>query len=967
MIKIIIDNLLYMGIAAAVISLLMFIIGTLTLGRFHARWHLAGWMIAMFTLLIPVYALFGMIQLSPAAIIPQAQAEKYYTEYSEFMGRSITDILNPGTDSRTDPEDLSSQMQMDSPFVQPNMTFVPSYAKTTAAVNSHMANPTAKPPFLAYAAPAASLPPVRNVLFAVWVAVAFLIGTLKLFAYFSFKRRILKNSTPANSRWDSALPAESLLKIQIREAHIPSPVVFGIFRPTIVIPADAGDISAVRYSLIHEFLHIERKDLLIKTLAEVSAAVQWFNPFAWLIRNKVKSFCENACDEAVAERLSEDSRKSYSNAILDFMDYSLAPEPNLPATLMSFSGDAGNVKKRIMRIMKYKKPNIFIRIFSICIIILIAAAGTGTASSLSNYGNKMTAAAEAASSLTTASVPLYAGEPTPRPAPLPPIHFDLTGDQGSAYGNPLTMEANDEYVMVLGGENSPLRMDGKYPDTYENYFNFINLLSMDTQYSMDGTSLAVILDRDSTKTGKLMYCDGKSAFEVAKGVDRFQLSNDGSTIAYLTGTYEHGVGCPLYLFDCNTGETRFITEGASRLFTLSPSGDAIAYCTFYEVDNPDALQAFFCVNKGEVQDIGKDCYCVALTDDGSTVYYAKKREDGEEFYAMHNGEIRLLAHPPKADFNNPNPFSQFAQYCFNDDCSQVVFRNDNAIYFSVDGGEPRFICKGIAASYFGNYDLWSVSKQGLNRYITDEGHTNGAATFPGTKNLCNILFYISTVFGTADPVFFDENILVHTIAMPDDIWGITCRNQSISYTAGDTSYFVRNYLDPGAEPVDTGSFAYLQSEDNTAYSLSYSDDAGGNSNIHELYVSQNGGDAVHVSGAVLSFYLLEKDGPDILYYLAVPPEIDPSSPDTLYTDYFPYAALYALEDVPGAQPVLLASKVCRIEMGDYGVVYWQFAADDDALPQSYWGNNDLVDVYYSSNGVDFTKIMQRSFLYSIGG
>ena len=682
MIRIIIDNLLYMGIAAAVISLLMLVFGTLSFGRFHARWHLAGWMIAMFTLLIPVYALVGIIQLSPAAFIPQAQAEKYYAQYSEFMGRSITDILNPRTDIKSDLEYQLAQMQIDSPFVQRNMTFAPSNTKTAAAVNASMINPTAEPPFLTYAAPFVPLLPVKNVLFAIWFAVAFLIGILKIFAYYSFKHRILKNSTPATGRWDSALPLESLVKVQIREAHIPSPVVFGICRPTIVIPADAADISAVRYSLIHEFLHIERKDLLIKTLAEISAAVQWFNPLAWLIRSKVKSYCENACDEAVAERLSEDSRKCYTNAILDFMEYSQAPDPHLPSTLMSFSVDAGNVKKRINRIMKYRKPNKLIRIFSICIIFLIAATGTGTASSLSNYGNKMDAA-EAASSITTASVPLHAGEPAPRPAPLPPIHFDLTGEQWSEYSNALTIEANDEYVMVLGGENSPLRMDGKYSHINDYYYGYTDALSMDTQYSMDGTSLASILDRDNSKTGKLMYCDGKSVFEVAKGVDRFLLSNDGSTIAYLTGTYEHGVGCPLYLFDCSTGETRFITDGASRLFTLSPSGDAIAYCTFYEVDNADALQAYFSVNGEKIQDIGKDCYCVALTDDGSTVYYAQKLEDGEKFYAMHNSEIQLLAHSQKADLNNPTVLSQ---YCFNNDCSQVVFGNGKSIYFSMDGG-----------------------------------------------------------------------------------------------------------------------------------------------------------------------------------------------------------------------------------------------------------------------------------------
>ncbi|MEI8200680.1 MAG: M56 family metallopeptidase [Eubacteriales bacterium] len=334
------------------------------------------------------------------------------------MGRSITDILNPETISQTELEDLSTQMLMDSTFFQPNMTLAPANTGTTAAAGSHAENVIAEPPFLSAAAPDAPLVSVRNVLFTVWLAVAFLIGTFKLLAYFSFKRRILKNSTPGNDRWDIFIPADSHLKIQIREAHLPAPVVFGIFRPAIIIPADSRDISAVRYSLIHEFLHIQHKDLLIKTLAEVSAVVQWFNPFAWLIRNMVNSSCEDACDEVVAERLSKGERENYTDAIPDFMDYSMASEPSLPPPLMSFSGNAGNVKKRINRTMKYRKPNKWIRIFSICIIILIAAAGTMTASSLFYYGNKMPAA-EAVSSITDTSVPQYAGEPAPRPARIP--------------------------------------------------------------------------------------------------------------------------------------------------------------------------------------------------------------------------------------------------------------------------------------------------------------------------------------------------------------------------------------------------------------------------------------------------------------------------------------------------------------------------------------------------------------------
>ncbi|MEJ1730593.1 M56 family metallopeptidase, partial [Escherichia coli] len=104
-----------------------------------------------------------------------------------------------------------------------------------------------------------------------------------------------------------------------------SPFVFGVFRPVVIMPSHAVSKENVSYALMHELLHVERRDLLTKSIAEIVAILHWLNPAAWLIRNQINLACENACDEAVAERLDEQERKAYARAILDFMDVSVVP------------------------------------------------------------------------------------------------------------------------------------------------------------------------------------------------------------------------------------------------------------------------------------------------------------------------------------------------------------------------------------------------------------------------------------------------------------------------------------------------------------------------------------------------------------------------------------------------------------------------------------------------------------------
>ena len=79
------------------------------------------------------------------------------------------------------------------------------------------------------------------------------------------------------------------------------PMVWGLFRPVILLPADAEDWQPERRRavLLHELAHIQRQDWLIQIIAQITCAVYWFNPFVWLAARQLRVEAERACDDHV--------------------------------------------------------------------------------------------------------------------------------------------------------------------------------------------------------------------------------------------------------------------------------------------------------------------------------------------------------------------------------------------------------------------------------------------------------------------------------------------------------------------------------------------------------------------------------------------------------------------------------------------------------------------------------------------
>ncbi|MEO6237107.1 MAG: M56 family metallopeptidase [Vicinamibacterales bacterium] len=103
----------------------------------------------------------------------------------------------------------------------------------------------------------------------------------------------------------------------LRTSASTMPMAWGIFRSSVLMPADADAWPAhrVRVVLLHELAHVKRRDCLTHLVAQLACAAYWFNPLAWMAARRLRTERERACDDLV---LASGTRGSdYADQLLD--------------------------------------------------------------------------------------------------------------------------------------------------------------------------------------------------------------------------------------------------------------------------------------------------------------------------------------------------------------------------------------------------------------------------------------------------------------------------------------------------------------------------------------------------------------------------------------------------------------------------------------------------------------------------
>ncbi|MGH7595421.1 MAG: M56 family metallopeptidase [bacterium] len=131
------------------------------------------------------------------------------------------------------------------------------------------------------------------------------------------------------------------------------PMTWGLLNPAVLLPHDADEWPEERRRvvLMHELAHVKRGDLFAQIVAQITCALYWFNPLAWMAARRLRVEREQACDDAVLNAGTKASE--YANHILEILR-SLRPAKCSPSAAVAMA-QCSQIEGRLRAILN---PNL---------------------------------------------------------------------------------------------------------------------------------------------------------------------------------------------------------------------------------------------------------------------------------------------------------------------------------------------------------------------------------------------------------------------------------------------------------------------------------------------------------------------------------------------------------------------------------------------------------------------------------
>lgn len=127
------------------------------------------------------------------------------------------------------------------------------------------------------------------------------------------------NSIATQSQQVSGLGEGLARVLYADDSSFHAPVTFGLHKPTILLPSDAGEWSEdrMRAVMLHEAAHIRRRDWFWQCLADFACLILWFNPALWALSAQLRGTAEESADDATLREGIPAS--TYARELLSFV------------------------------------------------------------------------------------------------------------------------------------------------------------------------------------------------------------------------------------------------------------------------------------------------------------------------------------------------------------------------------------------------------------------------------------------------------------------------------------------------------------------------------------------------------------------------------------------------------------------------------------------------------------------------
>lgn len=143
----------------------------------------------------------------------------------------------------------------------------------------------------------------------------YLIQYHRVVSYFSEMEKT--EDTELNNILDEICTDKEKRNIKIvQTAAVEVPCCIGIFEKRILIPDKKYSREELHYIILHEYTHLDNKDILTIQLINILCIVFWWNPFVYILKGDMYQSIEIRCDQTVTKKLKSAERGNYLTVIL---------------------------------------------------------------------------------------------------------------------------------------------------------------------------------------------------------------------------------------------------------------------------------------------------------------------------------------------------------------------------------------------------------------------------------------------------------------------------------------------------------------------------------------------------------------------------------------------------------------------------------------------------------------------------
>lgn len=163
---------------------------------------------------------------------------------------------------------------------------------------------------------------------------------------------------------------------------IPTPCLFGLFRPTIYLTPGAAILPEEQrqHILAHELTHYRQKDHIWSALRCLALALHWYNPLVWLAVALSKRDGELSCDAGAVKVLGDEERIPYGRTLVSLVAQRSLHPGDLLSCSTSMAEGKKSIQERIAQLVKRpetKKTALF-AVVALAALAVVFTFGGGT-------------------------------------------------------------------------------------------------------------------------------------------------------------------------------------------------------------------------------------------------------------------------------------------------------------------------------------------------------------------------------------------------------------------------------------------------------------------------------------------------------------------------------------------------------------------------------------------------------------